>query len=58
VVIAVSSLHFTDWIKFVGGMTVKLTCSRDALDGWWQNVSARLPRPAEGGPETFCEIAK
>ena len=58
VVIAVSSLRFEDWIKFAGGMTVKLTCSRDALGVWWQKVSAPLPRAAEGGPETFCEIAK
>jgi nucleoside-triphosphatase THEP1 len=58
VVIAVSSQRFDDWIKFAGGMTVKLTCSRDALGVWWQKVSARLPRAAEGGPETFCEIAK
>ena len=58
VVIAVGSHRFGDWIKFVGGMTVKLPCRRDALDTWWQNVSARLPRLADGDRETFCEIAK
>jgi hypothetical protein len=58
VVIAVSSLRFEDWIKFVGGMTVKLSCSRDALDAWWQNVSSRQARSADGSTGTFCEIAK
>jgi hypothetical protein len=58
VVIAVASHRFADWIKFAGGMTVKLPCRREALDAWWQNVSARSPRPADTGGETFCEIAK
>jgi len=40
VVIAVSQHRFNDWIKFVGGMSVKLPCDRDALDTWWQKVSA------------------
>src|SRR5215813_13625709 len=55
VVIAVGSHRFDDWIKFVGGMTVKLTCSRDALDSWWRAVSARQPKPA-ADHETFCEM--
>ena len=41
VVIAVSSRHFAEWVKFAGGMTVKLPCDRHALDTWWHNVSAR-----------------
>jgi hypothetical protein len=41
VVIAVSSERFTDWIKFAGGMSVKLACDRSALDGWWRNVAPR-----------------
>jgi len=41
VVIAVSSEHLADWIKFAGDTTVKLGCDRDALDGWWRDVSAR-----------------
>jgi hypothetical protein len=37
VVIAVSSHRFADdWIKFAGGMTVKLSCDRKALDAWWR----------------------
>src|ERR1700754_2867095 len=39
VVIAVSRQSFADWIKFAGGMTVKLACDRPALDEWWRNVS-------------------
>jgi nucleoside-triphosphatase THEP1 len=58
VVIAVSGDRFADWIKFAGGMTVKLPCDRDALDSWWQNVSARQPRNAGQDHQTFCEIAK
>ena len=57
VVIAVSSAHFADWIKFAGGMCVKLTCDRDALDHWWRNVSMRA---AEIGSDrqTVCEALK
>jgi hypothetical protein len=43
VVIAVSSDRLPDWIKFAGDMTVRLTCDRDALDGWWREVSVRAP---------------
>ena len=32
VVIAVPSHRFADWIKFADGMSVKLRCSREALD--------------------------
>jgi nucleoside-triphosphatase THEP1 len=41
VVIAVSAKSFADWIKFAGGMSVKLSCDRGALDAWWRNVSLR-----------------
>jgi nucleoside-triphosphatase THEP1 len=43
VVIAVSSHRFAEWIKFAGGMTVKLACDRHSLDSWWRNVSVRAP---------------
>jgi hypothetical protein len=43
VVIAVSSDRLPDWIKFAGDMTVKLACDRQALDGWWHDVSLRAP---------------
>jgi hypothetical protein len=57
-VIAVSNERFSEWIKFAGGMTVKLACERGALDGWWHNVSTRRPRPAGQGHQTVCEVLK
>jgi hypothetical protein len=58
VVIAVSSQSFAEWIKFAGGMTVKLPCERTALDAWWHNVSARRPRPGGQAHQTVCEVLK
>src|SRR5262245_18929595 len=57
VVIAVSRAHFADWIKFAGGMCVKLACDRSALDHWWTRVSLRV---AEIGTErqSVCEALK
>lgn len=49
VVIAVSSHRFADWIKFAGGMSVKVACNRRALNAWWRNVSRRFPgAPVQG----------
>ena len=48
VVIAVGSDHFADWIKFAGGMSVKLGCDRDALEAWWRSVSAGDAAAARG----------
>ena len=39
VVIAVSSHGLADWIKFSGGMSVKLACDRHSLESWWCTVS-------------------
>ena len=58
VVIAVGKDHFADWIKFAGGMSVKLGCDRDALDGWWHAVSAGDTQPGLGSHPTVCEILK
>jgi hypothetical protein len=58
VVIAVSSAHFADWIKFAGGMCVKLTCDRDALDHWWRNVSLRASPETHSDRQTVCEALK
>ena len=41
VVIAVSQDRFADWIKYAGGMSVKLACEREALGTWWRKVSTR-----------------
>jgi hypothetical protein len=58
VVIAVSSDRFADWIKFADGMSVKLSCTRRALDDWWNSVSNQGDRLL--GPElvTVCEALK
>ena len=52
VVIAVPSHRFADWIRFADGMSVKLRCNRQALETWWNAVSARNgdggPPPADG----------
>jgi nucleoside-triphosphatase THEP1 len=58
VVIAVSSLSFAEWIKFAGGMSVKLACDRGALDAWWNDVAMRRPRPEGRGHQTVCEVLK
>jgi hypothetical protein len=58
VVIAVPSHRFADWIKFADGMSVKLHCSREALDGRWAAVSARNAGIVGRDQQTFCEILK
>jgi nucleoside-triphosphatase THEP1 len=59
VVIAVSSHRFADWIKFAGGMTVKLSCDRKALDAWWRCASLRTPGNAiDRHCQTICEVLK
>ena len=58
VVIAVPSHRFADWIRFAGGMSVKLRCDRETLDAWWNSVterSAGRPRPDH---RTVCEVFK
>jgi hypothetical protein len=57
VVIAVSAHRFDDWIKFAGGMSVKLRYDRRALDGWWQGIS--MPDAGARDPhQTVCEALK
>lgn len=58
VVIAVAGDRFADWIKFAGGMTVKLGCEREALDSWWHNVSTSTPQLEPPSHPTVCEILK
>ena len=58
VVIAVSRLSFADWIKFAGGMSVKLACDRHALDAWWRNVSLRTAARIAPDHTTVCEAFK
>ena len=57
-VIAVGKDHFADWIKFAGGMSVKLGCDRRALDAWWHAVSAEDENPIADEHQTVCETLK
>ncbi|WP_342731141.1 DUF2478 domain-containing protein [Bradyrhizobium sp. B117] len=58
VVIAVGKGHFADWIKFAGGMSVRLGCDRDALEAWWRGVTAAGAQSDSGSHPTVCEILK
>jgi len=56
VVIAVSSDSFPDWIKFAGGMSVKLACDPTALVRWWNNVSMRGSAVVSQDGQTVCDF--
>ena len=56
--IAVPERRFADWIRFSGGMNVRLACRRDALDRWWRSVAEPAVRRRPLCADTFCEIAK
>jgi nucleoside-triphosphatase THEP1 len=58
VVIAVSSQHFAEWIKFAGGMSVKLACNRHALATWWRSVSMQAPRAIGQDHQSVCQVLK
>jgi hypothetical protein len=58
VVIAVPSHHFSDWITFAGGMTVKLHCNRESLDAWWHLVSTGASGQGRNHSATVCEVFK
>jgi nucleoside-triphosphatase THEP1 len=58
VVIAVSRKSFADWIKFAGGMSVKLGCNRHALETWWRSVSLRNAAQIAPDHITVCEAFK
>jgi hypothetical protein len=58
VVIAVPQHRFEDWLRFSGGMSVKLGCCSSSLHQWWNAVSRDGdPRPA-ADPPTYCEYVK
>jgi hypothetical protein len=58
VLIAVPERRFLDWIRFSGGMNVRLACRRDALDRWWRSVAQPAARRWPDPADTFCELAK
>jgi Protein of unknown function (DUF2478) len=57
VVIAVPNHRFADWIRFADGMSVKLACEREALEAWWQVVSASSGTIGRDH-QTVCEVFK
>lgn len=60
VVIAVPEHRFAEWIRFSGGMSVKLPCREDALSSWWETISTRTAGSNAIGhvQKTFCEALK
>lgn len=58
VAIAVPAHRFAGWIKFVGGMCVKLRCEREALDEWWHKIALRYPSGPGREHDTICELLK
>jgi hypothetical protein len=56
VVIAVPAHRFADWIRFAGGMSVKLRCDRDALDAWWNDVFPQGGISVTQGYGNVCEV--
>ena len=56
VVTAVPEHRFAAWVRYSGGMSVRLPCRRAALDAWWQSVAGRATGLSGGG--AFCAIAK
>jgi hypothetical protein len=58
VVIAVPGHRFAHWIKFAGGMSVKLRCDRAALHAWWKTVSGPNLEPGDRHHRTVCEVLK
>jgi nucleoside-triphosphatase THEP1 len=58
VVIAVPHHRFIEWIRFVNGMSVKLTCDRHSLEAWWRAVSTRNSGAFMTPHVTVCEVLK
>ncbi len=58
VLVAVPKQNFTMWTRFSQGMSVKLACSRQQLNAWWQTVRVGTDGIRPGTTTTFCEIAK
>jgi hypothetical protein len=58
VVIAVPAHRFAGWIRFSGGMSVKLRCNRDALDDWWHKVALSMPGQPARERQTVCGLVK
>jgi hypothetical protein len=53
VITAVPEARFADWVKFSGGMSIKLACNSEALMRWW----AGLSRVGRGLPPQNTAVA-
>ncbi|MGE0628511.1 MAG: DUF2478 domain-containing protein [Hyphomicrobiaceae bacterium] len=58
VLIAVPETCFDTWIRFTGGMSVKLPCRRESLEAWWRSVSMACTGASGSAGSTFCSHAK
>jgi nucleoside-triphosphatase THEP1 len=56
-IVAVPAFEFERWTRFSNGMTVRLDCTLEALQAWWQRIADRnsggLDRDARA-----CELIK
>ena len=55
--IAVPEHRFASWIKYCGGMSVRLPCRRTALDRWWRS-SVAMQGAGRSTATTFCAFTK
>ena len=58
VVIAVSDKSFAEWVRFAGGMSVKLACHHTALEAWWRGVSLHDRAAMTPDHTSVCEALK
>jgi hypothetical protein len=58
VLIAVPERRFADWVRFSGGMHVRLACCGEALRHWWNSTAGTAHPPRPTARQTFCEIGK
>jgi nucleoside-triphosphatase THEP1 len=55
VITAVPAHRFAAWVKYSNGMSVRLPCRRDAVDGWWESVCGGVH---ERRGVSFCAVVK
>jgi hypothetical protein len=58
VVVPVPAFRFDDWIAYVEGMCVKLSCDRAALEAWWNGLANRGNRATRHVQHNVCEALK
>lgn len=53
VLTAVPQKCFEDWCAFTGDIGTTLLCERQAIEGWWRELSARLARVRSNAPRAI-----